>query len=219
MPFDLSLIANIPGWLTTREANLLYALATKCTGKGVILEIGSWKGRSTVCLARGSLDGASVPVFAVDPFTGSSEHGDVYTYPEFKRNIEAAGVAKVVTAIQKPSGEAAKGWSKPIELLWIDGAHEEEFVRIDFDAWAPHLIEGGVIAFHDSTDPGPWKVIHEKLFFGKDFHSIRFVHGITWAVKGKATPIRNFVMMALCNLKYRLWTIKKTLRKRGIVVA
>ena len=35
------LIADVPGWLTDEEGEALYELARGCTGKGVIVEIGS----------------------------------------------------------------------------------------------------------------------------------------------------------------------------------
>src|SRR6185312_12113676 len=61
------LIADIPGWLTDEEGEALYELARGCSGSGVIVEIGSWKGKSTVCLGLGSQAGKSVPIYAVDP--------------------------------------------------------------------------------------------------------------------------------------------------------
>src|SRR5438876_7135452 len=47
------LVAGVPGWLTPNEGHALYEAARACTGRGVIVEIGSWKGKSTICLARG----------------------------------------------------------------------------------------------------------------------------------------------------------------------
>ena len=214
MALDISLVESIPGWLTRREANLLYNFARRCTGKGVILEIGSWKGKSTVCLAQGSRDGAGVPVHAVDPFTGSSEHGQVFTFPEFQDNIQRSGVSSLIVPHKKTSEGAAQGWTKPIELLWIDGAHEEEFVRLDYTLWAPHLVQGGVIAFHDSTDPGVWPVIDAFLFMGNSFRRIRFIDGITYAEKGKPIPGANALMMRARDIKYALWKMRDTWRKR-----
>ena len=80
------LIADVPGWLTDEEGEALYELARACTGKGVIVEIGSWKGKSTVCLGLGSQAGAAVPVYAIDP------HAD-YRFGDFKTNVERAGIA------------------------------------------------------------------------------------------------------------------------------
>ena len=42
------LTQRVEGWLTEREGRLLFNLARKCSGKGVIVEIESWKGKSTI---------------------------------------------------------------------------------------------------------------------------------------------------------------------------
>jgi len=42
------LTRNVDGFLDEKEGILLYNLAKNCTGKGVIVEIGSWKGKSTI---------------------------------------------------------------------------------------------------------------------------------------------------------------------------
>src|SRR5574337_1383187 len=84
------LARGIEGWLGDREGEVLYDLARKCTGRGAIVEIGSWKGKSTIWLAKGSKAGNGVKVYAVDTHTGSSEHrqdaGGVWTFDAFKRN-------------------------------------------------------------------------------------------------------------------------------------
>jgi predicted O-methyltransferase YrrM len=63
-------LLGVPGWLTDEEAAALYELAKACTGRGVIVEIGSFKGRSTICLGLGSQAGHAVPVYAVAPGHG-----------------------------------------------------------------------------------------------------------------------------------------------------
>lgn len=40
----------------------------------MIVEIGSWKGKSTIWIANGSKDGRNIKVYAIDPHIGSSEH-------------------------------------------------------------------------------------------------------------------------------------------------
>ena len=42
------MIENIQGWLSDTEGILLFKLAKNLNGRGVIVEIGSWKGKSTV---------------------------------------------------------------------------------------------------------------------------------------------------------------------------
>src|SRR5256885_7585861 len=79
------LIADVPGWLTDEEGEALYELARVCTGKGVIVEIGSWKGKSTICLGRGSQAGAALPVYAIGPHAG-------YRLRGLKANLDPARI-------------------------------------------------------------------------------------------------------------------------------
>jgi MMP 1-O-methyltransferase len=167
------LIADIPGWLTDEEGEALYELAKGCTGKGVIVEIGSWKGKSTTCLGLGSRAGKNVPIFAVDP------HAD-YRFGEFKENIERAGVADLVTPIASKSQDAVGAFDRPIELLFVDGSHEYDDVKADFDQWVPKLVEGGTIAVHDTTLwEGPKRVVEDNIYRGTGFKDVRFVFGST----------------------------------------
>jgi len=167
------LIKGVPGWLSDEEGEALYELAKECTGRGVIVEIGSWKGKSTICLGRGSKAGAGVPIFAVDP------HAD-YRHGEFKENVERAGIADIVTPLKGFSQDVVGGFDQPIELLFVDGSHEEEDVRKDFETWVPKVVEGGTVAFHDTTwHRGVRKVVAEKIYGSRQFRDVRFVVGST----------------------------------------
>jgi MMP 1-O-methyltransferase len=167
------LMKDVPGWLSDEEGEELYELAKECAGKGVIVEIGSWKGKSTICLGLGSRAGRSVRIFAVDP------HAD-YRHGEFKENVERAGIADLVTPVKGLSQEKADEVREPIELLFVDGSHEEELVREDFELWVPKVVEGGIVAFHDTTwHRGPRKVVAEKIFGSREFKDVRFVIGST----------------------------------------
>ena len=93
------LARHIDGWLYDREGELLYHTAKNCTGRGVIVEIGSWKGKSTSWLGRGSKQGKGVKIYAIDPHIGSHEHqadGRVWTFEEFKKNIRVSGVDDII---------------------------------------------------------------------------------------------------------------------------
>jgi predicted O-methyltransferase YrrM len=163
-------LKNVDGFIMDEEAVLLYKLANKA--KKPIIEIGSWKGKSTICLAKGSQDGYQPKVYAIDPFTGSSEHGRVWTYPEFEKNISTAEIDNLVVSLIKTSAEAVKDWSEEIDLVWIDGAHEYDQVKSDFENWLPHLRKGGMVAMHD-TKPGgkagPYRVILENIVYSNKY--------------------------------------------------
>ena len=52
--------------LEEKEGEFLYNMAKDCrVEKGVIVEIGSFKGRSTICLGKGSRAGSKVRIYAI----------------------------------------------------------------------------------------------------------------------------------------------------------
>ena len=165
------LIADIPGWLTDEEGEALYELARTCRGDGAIVEIGSWKGKSTVCLGLGSRAGHSARIYAIDP------HAD-HRFGDFKTNVERAGIAELVTPIASLSQAAADDFDEPIELLFVDGSHEYDLVLEDFEKWVPKVIDGGWVAFHDTTwTKGPRKVVGQAVYRSRRFSDVRFVVG------------------------------------------
>src|SRR3989338_3393717 len=151
---DFEQIKSLAGWLTKNEALFLFENAKKVAAKNAIVEIGSWKGRSTTCLCIGSQYGKNAKVYAIDPHVGSSEHqrqfGKVDTFEDFLKNIHSYGVAEVVEPIRDSSLNVAKVFDKQVGFIFIDGAHEYEAVKNDFESWFPKLSNGGVVAFHDA---------------------------------------------------------------------
>ncbi len=226
-PHFLSLFKEIEpvrGWLGRGEAYLLYNAAKNCTGKGIIVEIGSWHGKSTIFIAKGSKAGKTIPIYAIDPHTGSPEnikkYGSVWTFDIFKKNLQKFNVADLVTPFVKTSRAVVKEWSgKPVEFLWIDGAHEFQFVNFDYHAWNPYLIDGGTIAFHDTVIvPGPRKVVHDQLFLGTQFKKIRFIGGITYATKSSQVTIMDRIQNRIFLILKGFYRIAITLSGKGVKI-
>ena len=189
------LLQFVEGWLTAAEAEVLYSLAQECPRDTVIVEIGSFKGKSTICLAKGAEAGSKAHIFAVDPHLEGTQGA-------FLKNLEAAQVSARVTPVCKPSRDANQGWTQPIGLLFIDGNHEYTSVEEDFLLWSPYVVDGGVIACHDTTSsvanqlmgyPGPRRVADRYLFAAREMDSIDFVDTMTFATKGRALGWRRDV--------------------------
>ena len=181
----LDCIQGIEGWLSNEVAELLIDCARRMPANAVIVEIGSWKGKSTACLALARPD---VRVFAIDPFTGSQEHrhmygDDVETYPEFCNNLKNLNVKTRVVEHVMTSKEAVSQVSENIGLLWIDGSHEYQDVLEDFQLWFPKVVEGGFVLFHDSKWPGVRKVLWESFYPCSQLSSIRRIEDTTFAQK------------------------------------
>lgn len=166
----------IEGMVSFDESLLLYSLANEVQS-GCIVEIGSYRGRSTVFLGRGSLDGKNVPVYAIDPhksFIGVL--GGVFGAKDRTAFFQAMlnnGCSEIVALINLSSELFSNSWKEPISLLWIDGDHSYEGVKRDFECWLPHLQFDAMIAFDDATDPelGPRKLIDE-LTKSKQFEEV-----------------------------------------------
>jgi len=174
------------GYLSGPEGELLYRLARNCCGRGVIVEIGSWKGRSTIWLAFGSREGTGRKIIAVDPHVSYSEMPTGNSFREFRQNLKNAGVEEMVEPVVKTSEEAARGFKEKVEFVFIDGNHSYEHTKQDFELWFPKVEEHGVMAFHDTMlVPGPKKVVHDLVFNSRHFRNIGFVDSITFAEKVK----------------------------------
>ncbi len=164
-----------------REVKCLYSLA-KDSRQGAIVEIGSWKGRSTVYLAKGAeANGQGNKVYAIDPHLHNTE-------TIFKDNMKRARVNHIVVPIIMRSEDAVKQWSYPISLLFIDGAHDFESTRRDFMLWEPYVIGGGQIAFHDKFAEGPCKVIRSSILKSNAFSSVGVTEGVLFAEKVRGRP-------------------------------
>ncbi len=198
---------NIEGWLTNREGSFLYQAAKSVSGRGVVVEIGSWKGKSTVWLAGGSKAGKKTKVYAIDPHAQTSLHTELQqqsTLEEFTKNLDTAGLSDLVKPIVHTSEKAVSKWNKPIELLFIDGAHDYESVKADFFFWSPFVVDGGIIAFHDTTCamryclspyhmfikkyrmtgwPEVRKAAHEVIFNRNGFKNVGLADSILYATK------------------------------------
>ena len=175
------ILAQVDGYLFPHEAVFLHRLARSSPGEGAIVEIGSYRGRSTLCLAAGVRGRRPTRVVSVDPHVYGSEG-------ELRENLRHFGLSDVVDVIVAPSLAAAMTWTRPLRVVLVDGNHEKASVAADVAAWLPHLEAGGFLLLHDSTDlsiyPGPAEVAEERLRPGAEFDAVGRIGSITWARRG-----------------------------------
>jgi predicted O-methyltransferase YrrM len=182
---ELEAVYTVPGMLTFDEVDCLYHLGQINQCDGVIVEIGSWQGKSTIALAMGAARTHREKIYAIDPHAIQPEEGYLEdTRSTFTANIREAGVNGQVIPMIMTSKEAARHWRRPIRLLWIDGDHRYESVKQDFLLWEPFVVDGGIIAMHDTIrKKGPKKVLWENVFRSWRFQEIAIVDNITAARK------------------------------------
>ena len=173
---DWPLVARIDGWLSKEQAAALYGAAGTVRPGCWIVEIGSAYGRSTAALGLGSA--AGVPVLAIDPYPGPPLGAGDRTMATFRENLRRLGLERDVhlfrgtseraaearrllfevaggeatgPATGEPSEEKVGRWHEPVVgFLFVDGLHDRDSVLADIDAWEPHVVEGGLVFFHDA---------------------------------------------------------------------
>ena len=134
LPFPFP--TEIPGWLHPEEGR---ALADLSKGKRV-LEIGSYCGKSTVCIAR-----SASSVTCVDYFDGRATPEPQSTFETFQASCKKYGVSDKITLCHPDESIPQPGY----DFIFIDGNHDREFVEKDIQKSLAVLNEGGLIAFHD----------------------------------------------------------------------
>jgi predicted O-methyltransferase YrrM len=163
---DLYEMENIPGWLDTEESYLLERLAKSAQ---IIVEIGTYHGRSTYVLATGAKQGGGhvTTIDAYKPYEVGEMKVTAAIPKAVKAMLKRLDLADVVTTVIDDGVKVAKTWDTPVDLLFIDGSHEYKDVKTDFKAWSKHV--DGLIAFHDYTDhwPGVQKFIDELIAAGE----------------------------------------------------
>lgn len=150
-----SLIDSVQGWMAPGQERWLFEAAYSLPHTANIVEIGSFKGRSTCSLGFGCR-GTRKRVYAIDTFDGGGWNFDERDFlHEFEANVRRCGLSRYIEPIRGKSTEVAKGWEKPIDLIFIDGSHEYEAVKADFEDFFQHVIPGGIVAFHDVNEEWP----------------------------------------------------------------
>lgn len=126
----------------------------------VCVEIGSARGQSACYIGMALKRLGHGHLYAIDPHepTAWNDTAAVDTHDEMLRNLRASDVDDCVTIIRTYSSDASAGWTRPIDLLFIDGDHSHEGVKRDWDLFSPHVRDFGLVVFHDTlwdTHPDP----------------------------------------------------------------
>ncbi|HEY1190970.1 MAG TPA: class I SAM-dependent methyltransferase, partial [Gemmata sp.] len=141
---------EVPGWLTRPEAELLWR-----TGAGLaVLELGTARGRSTVCLGQSARHLTAV---------------DVADQTEAAEWVRRFGLADRVTFRRGDVADVCRELTGPFDLIFIDTLHAAASVERDIASARPLLAPHGRLAFHDYPDPG-WPDVRRVV----DAHARRY---------------------------------------------
>lgn len=179
---------HVPGYIGDREFRALAMLFAAVPAGGAAVEIGSFKGKSTVGLAAMSAHYGLGPVVSIDPHTAPCETDPLLgdqdsSFEVFQSSLREAGVEQHVEVHRAFSRDVASGWNRPIRFLWIDGDHTYAGAKLDFDLFSPFLVDGAIVAIHDTLHEfeGPIRVFVEQMLRSNQFGPAGLLHTIGWA--------------------------------------
>lgn len=175
---------EVEGFLTDPEAMFLHDTAQSIRAVSpVVVEIGSFLGKSSVAISHALADKPGAKLYCVDPFDASGDAFSAPTYQShqervgndlfaaFQSNIHRYGKPHVIEVMRGYSYDVVKNWTKPIDFIFIDASHDYDDVLRDFQEWSPHVKLGGIVAFHDvrldrrhMDLSGPAQVVRDHVF-------------------------------------------------------
>lgn len=153
----LERLDGVEGWLSDAQAHRLWEAAARVRAPGQIVEVGSFRGRSTIVLAAGSADG--VDLVAIDPHAGGDRGPQEITpdadrggqdFAAFHANLRRAGVEGRVRHVRARSLDALDAIEGDVDLLYVDGAHRYRPARADIERLGARVKPGGAMLVHDS---------------------------------------------------------------------
>jgi glycosyltransferase involved in cell wall biosynthesis/predicted O-methyltransferase YrrM len=162
-----SVVEKVEGFMVPGQEEFLFNKVRSLPNDAVIVEIGSFKGRSTVAMGHACI-GTNRRIYSIDTWDGSdSDFSERQFFDIWQENVQKSGISQYVTPLRGYSHDILNRWyeltaESNIDFIFIDGSHQYLDVLKDYNLSFPLVKNGGWIAFHDvvHTCPGPEKVWH-----------------------------------------------------------
>lgn len=214
----MSCFLDIDGWFGEMEAQFYLHQVRYAEDEASFVEIGSWKGRSSYCMAEAiRASGKRIGFWCVDTWRGSEEHEQTTEvredtlYEEFLHNTRA--FRDTIKPMRMSSREAARHFDDAsLDFVFIDAAHDYDNVLADIRAWRGKVKPGGVLAGHDYHQTWPGVVQAVESEFGTSAGS----HGLCWywsEQNGNCYPWSLRAWKKHIHWKLRRWTQPNLFRR------
>jgi len=138
-------VDKLKGWMPKEDCRILNEYVSWIKN-GLIVEIGSFMGRSTLTMA---LSSPTSKIISIDPYlTVHSSSGETDPLSVRDRCIEAME-GQNWKLKQTKSETVGRTWTDLIDFLLIDGDHHIEALKQDIELFVPHVKKGCWVFFHD----------------------------------------------------------------------
>lgn len=173
----LASVTKIGGWFSEKEIVTLYLFAKNLPDKASILEIGSYRGRSSNAIGH-AIKGTGKTLYCLDVWRDFEKQGirkddksaeflpptDFAIFEDFLKETEWFSEN---IRVLRGSTRQFRDFLPPnfFSMIFIDGAHDYENAFRDISAALKCLRKGGLICGHDfiSNAPGVIKAVNELI--------------------------------------------------------
>jgi hypothetical protein len=160
----------------------VYSLLWENKVNADVLEIGSNKGRVTICLALALAQRPQEKVYALDANLWGTRGELLKTLNKYKMQ------GKVIPVLEH-SAKASRRWGKPLKCIWVDTDLTYATMVSDFILWERYLAVGGMLMCAGAHQPGVKKMFADYVINSGRFRDYRTVDSFFMlAYKDKETP-------------------------------
>ena len=156
-----SWIDDIQTHVTSAEKQALYRLASNLPPKSILVEIGSYHGASSACIASAIREPHSL-LYCIDTWMNDavSEERE-NTLSIFRKNTYL--VSSRIKEVRGYSHDVSHLIPEGIDFLFIDGDHSYKGVCRDIELYLPKLKNNAILVMHDYLHDGVMRAIHDHI--------------------------------------------------------
>ncbi|WP_244532950.1 class I SAM-dependent methyltransferase [Geitlerinema sp. PCC 9228] len=185
-------VERVGGWFSELEILTLYRLVAALPDRSRILEVGSYRGRSSNAIGYG-LQNSAKELYCLDIWKNFQERGsldadptaykipktDYGVFEDFLKNIEwFSDRVRVMRGSTQQFQELLP--QEFFDLIFIDAAHDYENVRKDINIALQCLKPGGILCGHDyqkGKNFGVIEAVQEIVFSNSEFVEFGSIEG------------------------------------------
>jgi len=141
----------IPGFTTISELEQIALWAKNVPKNGIVIELGSFKGRSSVCLAMNC--DPSVTIYCVDRFRVKYEHLFKENTSKYPNIVPIKGTSPYI-----------KYLGGPVDLFFMDANHTNPGFMLNLNFYKQFMKPNGMMCGHDYHTSWPDVIAGVELF-------------------------------------------------------
>ena len=164
---------SISGWFSEADSQFVLNML-KTIKDGICVEIGCFKGRSTAVMMPAAIKNNN-EYYVIDNFYGGKDEttpaskiqrcSGEQIKKEFIENMKMIGMRRSDYRLWRCNSIDASVYfpDQSLDLVFLDGDHAYESVKLDIETWWKKIKKNGIIAGHDINNEDVSRAVKEFL--------------------------------------------------------